>query len=1759
MPYNTRYESDYTQHYMKKRLLLLSLVITLAFLGKSQTFVQNFSTSSSVSTYFNPSPANNQFTWMGGPSQINYQINQQRLRVQKTGNGNQQGSIVRNTNFSGNPQAMFIRFDCSFQGNSSAVTDAVVFQLGSGFSNNAITETNANTYAQFGINSLASNGQFKVRDITGNQVSTNTFTSVSITDDDDDSDDEDDSDDDDDDDYSDVTAITMTQFTWVINNTNTTLNYTGPNGLPRTLATDKTDIWVGTTLVYSAVNVQTPSNSPNHFKITYKGSNGMKMFLDNFRINSPSQSFPGGAYTVGSTGNFRSFTNSGGIFQEMSYYSGISSNVTLKVVSDINGETGTFSLPQLAGMNQYQVSIRPNNTTTRTITSATTVSTNGMFCFNGSDNILIDGRSIGDVSESFSTPKRLIFVNNHTGSPTIQFRNGSSNSAVKFCRIEGASTNANQGLLQVGDAALTAANRDITFQYNLITSATSASPRYGILIAGTVGYESRNIAINSNEITDIYTPSSASGYIAIGDNLRAVRITNNHLYQVSAGTPGNSATYVSIIGGKSGGNSNNCDSIFVTNNYIGGKARFALGQAWTMTTSSNMPMRIRAIDIRIPAASTAFIEGNVINNFNMTFTRTTNTNEYSFRGIFINQGKAFVRNNTIGSRDSLVFNSSANNTVGGISAIGIEFNGAEGIVESNAIRGMVGAVSGGGDFGIDIIGIRVGATGSGIQIRNNTIGHRIQTASLRTRSSTKKQTVTGILSMSNGVNIAEIYGNYISGLCDSSTHSNSYARGIFHNGTAGVILRNDTICNLQSFSTSDQWGTNQGAAGILMLTHTGDANIYNNIIHTISSSSATSIASHTSGIVSAAPGISKVYGNRIYNLLNRSTYVNNQGPIVSAINSGDKEAGGSLYIYNNMITLGIFPNGTNNNQKVGMIGIWHGNDTRNNPVQFSFNTVFIGGTESGASNSTYAFYRGNNWSINIPAPAYVQNNIFCNARVGSSRHIGFGSELTSPAITASNNNILFAAIASNSTRWGSNFQNLAGWQSLTSKDQHSYFENIASVSASQTACFTSVFTSSGTADLHVPQCEIRVNSKGMVVTSPLAINTDIDGEFRRGTDIGADEVFNVKTFTGATNADWNTDSNWDFKQKPSCADSIIIAAFPSTTPTPAGNVNVVRAPIMTAGQQAFFKGIDIKPSAILTMNGNSSLEGCWFDGSARIRGTLTQQNSVALLAGNVELIGTLNSGTSHWTINNDSSSSQWSNNTGLRSFMASYNAQKDSIKFSATPSMAELNSLTVRNAGKMQLNGNSNLTLKLKSTGVIRLNTGAELITNSRHVDLYGTIDSLADGTIVSDPATRFRVNGSANVIGYLKFKPGHNVVKSLKLNRNTQGSVRLGSPLTVLDSLVMNSGILYTSATNLLTVADNAKLVGFGSSNNYIDGPVMKQFSSGTAEFLFPVGKNGRFRPVNAVNEGGNALTAEYFNFGAASSFNTNNVDGNPMEVKNLEYWMIQPPAPSPGQSATFTFNWGAESGITEQNNVMMRLRIAAWQADKQQWKEIGPVASNAGGSTAEGSITADATNLFGPFTFGVLDNAALPVELLEFSAEPIQEDVLVKWTTVSEINNDYFEVYRSTDALKFTPIGRVNGSGNANHLIKYELLDPMAARQRAEVLYYRLKQVDFNGEFSNSEIVPVQFEQSASFQLVHASFEDGKGLSGAFTNNGKGQVKVFCFDMNGKMILQQTISSNEGINHFNVPADGMARGVYTIQVVYNGSCQSAKVSKAF
>ena len=96
------------------------------------------------------------------------------------------------------------------------------------------------------------------------------------------------------------------------------------------------------------------------------------------------------------------------------------------------------------------------------------------------------------------------------------------------------------------------------------------------------------------------------------------------------------------------------------------------------------------------------------------------------------------------------------------------------------------------------------------------------------------------------------------------------------------------------------------------------------------------------------------------------------------------------------------------------------------------------------------------------------------------------------------------------------------------------------------------------------------------------------------------------------------------------------------------------------------------------------------------------------------------------------------------------------------------------------------------------------------------------------------------------------------------------------------------------------------------------------------------------------------------------------------------------------------------------------------------------------------------------------LPIGLLSFSAEKNKSTVDIKWNTASEINNDYFTVERSKDAIQFSTLVNVPGSGNSNSEKNYAAKDNSPYNG---ISYYRLKQTDFDGKFEYSDIVAVDF----------------------------------------------------------------------------------------
>lgn len=214
---------------MKQLATLFIGLLALAGAASGQVvyFSQNFNSSSTVSHYVSTTPSTGQFNSISssGAGTV-VSITNSKLQFARTGNA---GSFSRTTNFSPVPAVVVYSFKLSVTGNSAAQTTAAVFQVGSGFGTANSAESNAITYARLGVNFTATAGRFSIRDIT-NSTSSSEFDGEQT-------------------------------LTWVLNNSSENISYHSPDGTNHSLASDKADLWVGTTQVWNDVNIQTTTQT----------------------------------------------------------------------------------------------------------------------------------------------------------------------------------------------------------------------------------------------------------------------------------------------------------------------------------------------------------------------------------------------------------------------------------------------------------------------------------------------------------------------------------------------------------------------------------------------------------------------------------------------------------------------------------------------------------------------------------------------------------------------------------------------------------------------------------------------------------------------------------------------------------------------------------------------------------------------------------------------------------------------------------------------------------------------------------------------------------------------------------------------------------------------------------------------------------------------------------------------------------------------------------------------------------------------------------------------------------------------------------------------------------------------------------------------------------------------------------------------------------------------------------------------------------
>lgn len=402
--------------------------------------------------------------------------------------------------------------------------------------------------------------------------------------------------------------------------------------------------------------------------------------------------------------------------------------------------------------------------------------------------------------------------------------------------------------------------------------------------------------------------------------------------------------------------------------------------------------------------------------------------------------------------------------------------------------------------------------------------------------------------------------------------------------------------------------------------------------------------------------------------------------------------------------------------------------------------------------------------------------------------------------------------------------------------------------------------------------------------------------------------------------------------------------------------------------------------------------------------------------------------------------------------------------------------------------------------------------------DLFYNLSTLtrfgdAAGSLIFDGTADQSINDlAASTVPYFE---------ELVVNK-ASGELTLNTPIIIANDLTLTDGLMNTDLTNTLTFLDNTSVTST-SNESHVVGPVNK---IGNDAFNFPVGNGIQYRPIGIarVTSGSAEFQASYIDSSANSLYSLNSKDIALDHISIEEYWILDRLATT--AQADVILSWDTASGGVDN---LPELRVARW--DGAQWANEGNSATT--GNTVSGTVTSAArVTDFSPFTLAsTTSNNPLPVDLFSFEGECLDLNLkLLKWKTLSEINNDYFTVYASISGTHFKPIAKVNGNGNSYTTNDYSL------QVEGEYQYFYLNQTDFDGTTKHYNTIQIDdCDGDVGFTMFpnpisgHQLHINAKGI----------QYEITIFSAQGKLVYQADFNTNHTVDY-----SVLSKGIYYVSV---------------
>lgn len=399
-------------------------------------------------------------------------------------------------------------------------------------------------------------------------------------------------------------------------------------------------------------------------------------------------------------------------------------------------------------------------------------------------------------------------------------------------------------------------------------------------------------------------------------------------------------------------------------------------------------------------------------------------------------------------------------------------------------------------------------------------------------------------------------------------------------------------------------------------------------------------------------------------------------------------------------------------------------------------------------------------------------------------------------------------------------------------------------------------------------------------------------------------------------------------------------------------------------------------------------------------------------------------------------------------------------------------------------------------------------------------------------------------------------VFHELQLNNNNSEIIMMDTDIKIKKYLDLTNGLLVSEDydKNKLRFDHNATSKR-ASNQSYVRTKIEK---TGNSDLIFPFGDDGyeanMMLEFNGAGDISDRFTAEYHRHNPdiindadpLSPYAVNAKENTLETISNCEYWLIDQ-TQNTGTPVTvhLSFDNQRSCGVGNPTD----LRVAHWTDDgtgNQLWNDEGN-----GGISPIGIFSDGPVNSFSPFTLGSTTlNNPLPVDWLNFTAFSKSPDNILQWEAIENSMTDLYFIQYSYDGETFTTFDEVKAQGEGT--VSYELAhkDVNAAK-----MYYRIKQVDFNGEVSFSPVRSVSAHSSVEVSAYPNPFSEQVLVELNGSKNTEATIRLT--SVTGQIIYDANIIIDSEHQVAEVSTASIQKGTYILTVTINDETQQLKLIK--